>query len=154
MRQPDLGSLNITKLQLEHKIRKRRKLLSILNRMRKVEQFQNVDCEEESNEENNEEIMIEEELDENHNIIELKSLENALSIYTLQIFDFDATLFDTPLPEDGCRQYEEKTGRPWPHQGWWGCPESLMDPLEILPGPAYDDFLKHINLPHTHTIVV
>jgi hypothetical protein len=99
-------------------------------------------------------VVIERELDANHNIIELKSLQEPDTIEVLQIFDFDATLFDTPLPETGTLEYEEKTGKRWPFKGWWGCKESLMAPLEIHPGPAYKDFFDHIDRPNTHTIVV
>jgi hypothetical protein len=43
----------------------------------------------------------------------------------LAVFDFDGTLVDTPLPEDGKKTYKEKTGTDWPHAGWWGQPMSL-----------------------------
>jgi len=33
------------------------------------------------------------------------------------------------MPEAGKREYQEKTGNPWPHKGWWGRPASLMEPL-------------------------
>ncbi len=41
------------------------------------------------------------------------------------IFDFDGTLIDTPLPEDGAAEYERITGNKYPHKGWWGREESL-----------------------------
>ena len=40
-------------------------------------------------------------------------------------YDFDGTLMDSPLPEDGKSIYQEKTGKPYPHMGWWGRSESL-----------------------------
>jgi FMN phosphatase YigB (HAD superfamily) len=43
----------------------------------------------------------------------------------LAVFDLDGTLLDTPLPETGRKIYQEKTGKPWPYQGWWGREESL-----------------------------
>jgi hypothetical protein len=43
----------------------------------------------------------------------------------LSVFDFDGTLIDTPLPEFGKPKWEEKTGTPWAHKGWWSKPESL-----------------------------
>lgn len=46
-------------------------------------------------------------------------------ITKLAIFDFDGTLIDTPLPEVGKVIYQEKTGKPWPHEGWWGKSDSL-----------------------------
>ena len=41
------------------------------------------------------------------------------------VFDFDGTLIDTPLPEDGKKIWKEKTGTDWPNAGWWSKPESL-----------------------------
>lgn len=43
----------------------------------------------------------------------------------LVIFDFDGTLVDTPLPEDGRHIFEKKTGKPWKHEGWWAKEETL-----------------------------
>lgn len=41
-------------------------------------------------------------------------------------FDFDDTLCHTPSPEEGKKTWLEKTGKPWPHIGWWGKSESIM----------------------------
>jgi hypothetical protein len=46
-------------------------------------------------------------------------------ITKLRIMDFDGTLVDTELPETGKQIWFEKTGKVWPHVGWWGKPESL-----------------------------
>ena len=55
----------------------------------------------------------------------------------LYVFDFDATLVNTPLPEKGRRTWKEKHGFPFPSKsadeveqnkkitGWWGRKESL-----------------------------
>ena len=43
----------------------------------------------------------------------------------LAIFDFDGTLFDTLEPISGKELWQQKTGTPYPHQGWWSKPESL-----------------------------
>lgn len=52
----------------------------------------------------------------------------------LVVYDFDGTLVDTPLPEDGKVLYESKTGKKWPHVGWWGKEDSLNgDIFEIKP---------------------
>jgi hydroxymethylpyrimidine pyrophosphatase-like HAD family hydrolase len=40
-------------------------------------------------------------------------------------YDFDGTLIDSPEPESGKVIYEEITGKPYPHKGWWGRNESL-----------------------------
>ncbi len=53
-------------------------------------------------------------------------------ITKLSVFDFDGTLVDTPLPEFGKKEYQEKTGKTWPFPGWWGQPLSLnMDIFEM-----------------------
>ena len=46
-------------------------------------------------------------------------------VVELQVYDFDGTLVNTPVPEVGMAQYLEATGVPWPFQGWWGRKESL-----------------------------
>ena len=43
----------------------------------------------------------------------------------LSIMDFDGTLINTPLPEEGKVTYKNKTGKDWPHVGWWSKAESL-----------------------------
>lgn len=47
------------------------------------------------------------------------------NVTKLSVFDLDGTLLDTPLPDSGRKLYQEKTGKPWPYQGWWGREESL-----------------------------
>jgi len=43
----------------------------------------------------------------------------------VRFWDFDGTLFDTPLPEVGRDIWLEKTGNKYPHTGWWGRVESM-----------------------------
>ena len=50
----------------------------------------------------------------------------------LNVFDFDGTLMDSPLPETGKEKYKELTGKDWPHKGWWGQIDSL-EPFEVMP---------------------
>lgn len=50
-------------------------------------------------------------------------------IKRIVIFDFDDTLVSTPTPEEGKLAYQNATGQPWPHKGWWGNPESLKPPV-------------------------
>jgi hypothetical protein len=50
----------------------------------------------------------------------------------LNVFDFDGTLMDSPLPETGKEKYKELTGKDWPHKGWWGQIDSL-EPFEVKP---------------------
>jgi FMN phosphatase YigB (HAD superfamily) len=53
-------------------------------------------------------------------------------ITKLAVFDFDGTLVDTPLPENGRKEYKAKTGQDWPFPGWWGQPLSLnMDIFDM-----------------------
>jgi hypothetical protein len=56
------------------------------------------------------------------------------NITRIAIFDFDGTLVNSPLPEEGMAEYEEKTGEKWPYKGWWGRKESLdMEIFDIQP---------------------
>ena len=49
-------------------------------------------------------------------------------------FDFDDTLFHTPLPEEGKKIWKQKTGKDWPHsRGWWSKPESLDTEIFDIP---------------------
>ncbi len=50
----------------------------------------------------------------------------------LNVFDFDGTLMNSPLPEEGKQKYKEITGNEWPHRGWWGQIDSL-EPFDIEP---------------------
>ena len=40
-------------------------------------------------------------------------------------YDFDATIMDSPHPDKGRGVYAAKTGKQYPHKGWWGRNESL-----------------------------
>lgn len=55
------------------------------------------------------------------------------AITKISVFDFDGTLIDTPLPETGRLEYEKKTGKAWPHKGWWSKPESLDTSVFDMP---------------------
>ena len=65
------------------------------------------------------------------------------SVEELLVYDFDGTLADTPTPITGKEMYKRKTGREWPHNGWWGRKESLEPPLEVYPGPAFSSYLEN-----------
>jgi FMN phosphatase YigB (HAD superfamily) len=54
-------------------------------------------------------------------------------ITKVAIFDFDGTLVDTPLKEEGMAIFQEKTGNKWPHRGWWGQPDSLDTDIFEMP---------------------
>jgi hypothetical protein len=72
----------------------------------------------------------------------------------LCVWDFDGTLLDTPLPEDGKKIYKEKTGKDWPHVGWWGQPMSLDSNIFDIPviESVIKDYKKEIS--NTDTMVV
>jgi hypothetical protein len=65
------------------------------------------------------------------------------NITKLSVFDFDGTLVDTPLPEFGKKEYQEKTGKTWPFPGWWGQPLSLdMDIFDMPTVPMVTSAYK------------
>lgn len=61
-------------------------------------------------------------------------------ITKLSIFDFDGTLVNTPLPDTGRQEYHDKTGKPWPHEGWWGRHESLD--MEVFDMPTLEEVIS------------
>ncbi len=74
----------------------------------------------------------------------------------LSVFDFDGTLVNTPLPEEGKKEYKEKTGQDWPHAGWWGQPMSLdseIFDMNIIPS-VIRAYLKEINDSNTMVVMV
>jgi hypothetical protein len=74
----------------------------------------------------------------------------------LTIWDFDGTLISTPLPEEGKKTYKEKTGKDWPHAGWWGQPMSLdMSVFDMPTIPnVISDYKKEITNPDTMVVMV
>ena len=70
-------------------------------------------------------------------------------------FDFDDTLFHTPLPEDGKEIWKEKTGTEWPHKGWWGKPESIDDSVFDIPKNewTYQRYLEAVADPDAYVIL-
>ena len=72
----------------------------------------------------------------------------------IEIFDFDGTLVDTPLPDTGRQEYLAKTGKVWPHEGWWGRHESLdVDVFDMPVVPMVIDGYKKAKA-DSNTIVV
>ena len=70
-------------------------------------------------------------------------------------FDFDDTLFHTPLPEEGKVIWKEKTGTEWPHRGWWGKPESIDDEIFNIPKNewTYQRYLEAVADPDAYVIL-
>jgi hypothetical protein len=74
----------------------------------------------------------------------------------LAVFDFDGTLINSPEKESGKIEWSEKTGQPYPYQGWWGRPESLdLNVFDIKPFPSVlHQLKKEIVLPNTYVIIL
>lgn len=74
---------------------------------------------------------------------EMKLVENLdpdkIQGYTINFFDFDKTLFDTPGPEEGKITWENLYGTKFPHIGWLSKAESLDHNLDI---PANREVMK------------
>jgi hypothetical protein len=70
-------------------------------------------------------------------------------------FDFDDTLFHTPLPEDGKIVWKEKTGTEWPHRGWWGKHESIDNEIFDIPKNewTYQRYLEAVADPDAYVIL-
>lgn len=74
----------------------------------------------------------------------------------LVIFDFDGTLIDSPEKEIGMKTWEEKTGQPYPHVGWWGRKESLdTNIFDIKPFPnVLAELENEKNIPDTSVVIL
>lgn len=76
---------------------------------------------------------------------------NKESITKVSVFDFDGTLIDTMMPEEGKKIWKQKTGEDFPHKGWWSKRESLD--LNIFDHPPFEDmkneYLKAKRSPNT-----
>ena len=60
-----------------------------------------------------------------------KDFSKSANIKTLNVYDFDSTLFFTPGPEEGKEKYKQIFNKEYPHEGWWGREESLSDELDM-----------------------
>lgn len=78
------------------------------------------------------------------------------SIKRICVLDFDGTLIISPLPEEGKLTYKEKTGKDWPHRGWWGQAESLD--MDIFDMPLVEhvivEYEKERQDPHTLMVLL
>ena len=77
-------------------------------------------------------------------------------IKRLAAFDFDGTLMNSPEKEEGKLLWAEKTGEPYPYQGWWGRPESLdLNVFDIKPfSTVFHQLQKEQSTPDTYVIVL
>lgn len=72
----------------------------------------------------------------------------------LNVFDFDGTLMDSPMPNPGKEKYNEITGKDWPHKGWWGQIDSLK-PFEVQPIEQTKDlYNSYSTIPNSITILM
>ncbi len=63
----------------------------------------------------------------------------------LNVFDFDGTLMNSQLPEEGKVKYKELTGQEWPHRGWWGQIDSLK-PFDVKPIESTKDLYNQYSV--------
>ena len=63
---------------------------------------------------------------------------------------------DTPLPEEGKREWKEKTGSPYPHRGWWSKRESLdTEVFNIQPiKSTIRDYVIENDVPNTYMVML
>jgi len=84
----------------------------------------------------------------------LKEVKNKIN--KISIFDFDGTLMSTPHPEEGKEIWERKTGKKYPHIGWWSKPESLdteIFNIKTIP-PTVKAYEKERKNPNTLVIML
>lgn len=78
-------------------------------------------------------------------------------ITKISFFDFDGTLINSPTPLSGGEKiYKEKTGKNWPHIGWFSKSESLdMDVFDIPVIPSVvADYRTESKNPNTVTVMM
>ena len=86
----------------------------------------------------------------------METIEPPENITKIAIFDFDGTLMNTPHPETGKIEWEEKTGEKYPHIGWWSKRESLDSNIfEISPiRDTVMEYLAEYEDPNTLVIML
>lgn len=74
----------------------------------------------------------------------------------IHFYDFDGCLMNTFEKNEGIKRWEEKTGKKYPHIGWWSKPESLdVNIFDIKPNPQIlKEFLKSKNDENTQVIIL
>lgn len=86
----------------------------------------------------------------------METVGDPLDINKIAIFDFDGTLMDTPHAEEGKKEWEEKTGSPYPHRGWWSKRESLdTEVFDIQPiKSTISDYVIESDTPTTYMVML
>ncbi len=67
-------------------------------------------------------------------------MKNIEHIKIVGFFDFDGTLIDTMEPNEGKKIWKEKTGKDYPHKGWWSKRETLD--LEVFENKPFPDIVR------------
>ena len=77
----------------------------------------------------------------------VKIMKDIDKVKKIAVFDFDGTLIMTPEPEDGRIEYKLKTGKDWPHKGWWGQKDSLDATIFDIPAnqKVVDDYKANLD---------
>eukprot|EP00050_Salpingoeca_kvevrii_P009509 m.3329 g.3329 ORF g.3329 m.3329 type:complete len:1539 (-) comp2296_c0_seq1:46-4662(-) len=83
-----------------------------------------------------------------------RSVSSEPVITTINVFDFDGTLFETTGPELGKTLYWKAFGRTWPHTGFVTHPESLEAPMPVTPGPILPHYASHYRRHGALTVVL
>jgi hypothetical protein len=71
-------------------------------------------------------------------------------------FDFDGTIADSPMSDEGKIIWKNKTGEDYPHNGWWGRKESLNDEVFDVKGfSSVINLIKSENRkPNTYNVML
>ena len=78
-------------------------------------------------------------------------MKDRLKITKISAFDFDGTIVNTPLPDVGKVIWKQKTGKEWPHKGWWGQADSLDSKIFDMPiiQMVRDSYDREVQNPNT-----
>lgn len=73
----------------------------------------------------------------------------------LVVFDFDSTLFQTPLPENGKSAWSEYYKMEFPYKGWWQYKESLdLSVFDISPNDwVYKQYIESESMGYTNILL-
>lgn len=84
----------------------------------------------------------------------IQEIANQPKYTVLNVFDFDGTLMDSPLPDEGKKLYKQLTGKEYPHKGWWGQLDSL-EPFKVKPiEKTAELYKKYANIPNSLNVLM
>ena len=83
-------------------------------------------------------------------------MKDRLKITKISAFDFDGTIVNTPLPDVGKVIWKQKTGKEWPHKGWWGQADSLDSKIFDMPiiQMVRDSYDREVQNPNTLMVML